>query len=163
MVKNYDHTIDLSVTILLNVQSVLNVFEEDDKLEACCSIARSVCEQLEAKHIQYSFLSNAIPSGTTSLYTDIEQGLGSGHFYGVMEFLGRVTQGALESFSFTLQRACRNCEPGRHHIIITPSRNPAWQDELLRLQELSDGRVFLLTPDDLHEQSNDGDKEGKTA
>ena len=35
MVKNYDHTIDLSVTILLNVQSVLNVFEEDDKLEAC--------------------------------------------------------------------------------------------------------------------------------
>ena len=163
MVKNYDHTIDLSVTILLNVQSVLNVFEEDDKLEECCSIARSVCEQLEAKHIQYSFLSNAIPSGTTSLYTDIEQGLGSSHFYGVMEFLGRVTQGALESFSFTLQRACRNCEPGRHHIIITPSRNPAWQDELLRLQELSDGRVFLLTPDDLHEQSNDGDKEGKTA
>ena len=48
-------------------------------------------------------------------------------------------------------------------IIITPSCNPAWQDELLRLQELSDGRVFLLTPDDLHEQSNDGDKEGKTA
>lgn len=86
MVKNYDHTIDLSVTILLNVQSVLNVFEEDDKLEECCSIARSVCEQLESKHIQYSFLSNAIPSGTTSLYTDIEQGLGSGHFYGVMEF-----------------------------------------------------------------------------
>ena len=80
-----------------------------------------------------------------------------------MEFLGRVTQGALESFSFTLQRACRNCEPGRHHIIITPSRSPAWQDELLRLQELSDGRVFLLTPDDLHEQNNDGDKEGKTA
>ena len=162
MVKNYDHTIDLSVTIILNIQSVLNVFEEDDRLEACCSIARSVCEQLEAKHIQYSFLSNAIPSGTTSLYTDIEQGLGSGHFYGVMEFLGRVTQGALESFSFTLQRACRNCEPGRHHIVITPSRNPAWQDELHRLQELSDGRVFLLTPDDLQEQT-DSNKEGKTA
>ena len=164
MVKNYDHTIDLSVTIILNVQSVLNVLEEDERLEACCSIARSVCEQLEAKHIQYSFLSNAIPSGTTNLYTDIEEGLGSGHFYGIMEFLGRITQGALESFSFTLQRACQSCEPGRHHIVITPSRNPAWEDMLQRLQERSDGRVYLLTPDDLlDKQGETGDKEGKTA
>ncbi len=31
MVKNYDHTVDLSVTILLNVQSVLNVFEDEEK------------------------------------------------------------------------------------------------------------------------------------
>lgn len=164
MVKNYDHTVDLSVTILLNVQSVLNVFEDEEKIDECCSLIRSVCEQLEQNHIKYRLMSNAIPAGLSTLSADTEQGLGSKHFYRIMELLGRVSQGACESFSFTLRRACLSSEQGRYHILVTPTLSDSWKEQLHQLQELTSDKVLVMTPELLHQSDDEQtDKEGKSA
>lgn len=164
MVKNYDHTVDLSVTILLNVQSVLNVFEDEEKIDECCSLIRSVCEQLEQNHIKYRLMSNAIPAGSSTLSADTEQGLGSKHFYRIMELLGRVSQGACESFSFTLRRACLSSEQGRYHILVTPTLSDSWKEQLHQLQELTSDKVLVMTPELLHQSDDEQtDKEGKSA
>ena len=146
MVKNYDHTVDLSVTVLLNIQSVKNQFENEEQIEQCISLTRSVCETLEEKQIKYSFITNSVMAGSMSFFSSIEEGLGNRHFYSVMESLGRATMLSCENFSSTILRACRSGEQGRYHIIVTPDENPAWSPELQKLRDLSAGKVFVLTP-----------------
>ena len=146
MDKNYDHTVDLSVTVLLNIQSVKNQFENEELVEQCISLTRSVCETLEEKQIKYSFITNSVMAGSMSFFSSIEEGLGNRHFYSVMESLGRATMLSCENFSSTILRACRSGEQGRYHIIVTPDENPAWSPELQKLRDLSAGKVFVLTP-----------------
>lgn len=158
MVKNYDHTVDLSVTVLLNIQSVKNVFENEETVEQCISMTRSVCEILEEKQIKYSFITNSVMAGSMNFFSSIEEGLGNRHFYSVMESLGRATMLSCESFSSTILRACRSGEQGRYHIIITPDENDAWSSALQKLRDLSDGKVFVLTPSMV--KQDDSKKEG---
>ena len=56
MVKNYDHTLELTATVLLSAQTEKTDPLRLQKLEQCFSLARSVCETLEKKHIPYRFL-----------------------------------------------------------------------------------------------------------
>lgn len=165
MVKNYDHTVDTSVSILLNVQSVANHYEDEAAIETCISMTRSICETLEEKRIKYGFYTNAVLAGSlSSSFSSIEQGLGSRHFYSVMEALGRAAPIGSAGFDRTLLRACRTSEQGRYHIIITPEIHAAWEEPLHLLQKLSTGHVILLTPSSVkNNQPQDSAKEDEIA
>lgn len=156
MVKNYDHTVDLSLTILLNVQSANSNSDDDQAVETCISMVRSLCETLEEQHIKYSFLTNAIPVGMIGGADEIEQGNGNRHFFAMMEMLGRLTSIGAKPFSNTILRACRTSEQGRHHILVTPDRNPEWAEPMRLLEKLSDGHILTLTPEQAGLNGSDG-------
>ncbi len=156
MVKNYDHTVDLSLTILLNVQSANSNSDDDRAVETCISMVRSLCETLEEQHIKYSFLTNAIPVGMIGGADEIEQGNGNRHFFAMMEMLGRLTSIGAKPFSNTILRACRTSEQGRHHILVTPEWNPEWAEPMRLLEKLSDGHILTLTPEQAGLNGSDG-------
>lgn len=158
MVKNYDHTLDLSVTVVLNVEFLndpncppLGTEEIHSQIEDCFSLARAACEVLEDKGIQYSFLTNATAAGALGLWSSISEGLGSSHFFAILEGLGRATYSCSRPFAHTLEQAARSAEQGRCHIIITPQEEP-WQKEIYRLQDLTSGQVCVLTPSLLNQE-----------
>lgn len=150
MVKNYDHTLDLSITILLNVKTPYRTEETEARVEDCFRLVRAVCETLEEKQVKYNFSTNASISGFAGSWSEIGEGLGGNHFLTVMEGLGRATSMSTEAFSVTLDRAYHRAESGRSFIVVTPNIEPEWQADLQKLQELSAAPLCILTPDLIH-------------
>ena len=148
MVKNYDHTLDLSATILLNVKVPVLTFETEEKIEKCFQIVRSVCEALEKKKVKYKFATNATISGFAGSWSEISEGLGGNHFLTVMEGLGRATCLATEPFSSLIERESQKAELGRSFILISPDDDDeSWTSNLKVLEEVSNNSVVILTPD----------------
>ncbi len=148
MVKKYDYTLELTATVLLNVECTRTEgFEQ--RLEACFSIARTVCETLEEKRIPYRFVTNAGAAGAISLWSQVSDGLGSGHLSTVLEGLGRATYEPLRPFVHTLEQTTRHVEQGRTHILITPERDIPFRHELSRLEQLSGAQALILTPEEV--------------
>lgn len=158
MVKNYDHTLDLSLTILLNVKTPLRTEESEERVEQCFSLVRAVCETMEEKQVKYKFSTNATISGYAGNWSDVNEGLGGNHFRTVMEGLGRAISYATEPFSATVERAYRQAEQGRSFIIVTPQIDEEWGAELKKLQEISSAPVCILTPDLLDTEQNDSEE-----
>ena len=152
MVKNYDHTLDLSVTILLNVKVPQLTDETEQQIEQCFSLVRAVCETLEEKQVKYKFVTNATISGFAGSWSEISEGLGGNHFMTVMEGLGRATVNATNSFDLTLEKESRKAEQGRCFIIVTPQVDDSWQSSLRLLQEISGSPACVITPDVLNEE-----------
>ena len=148
MVKKYDYTLELTATVMLNVEcDRTEGFEQ--RLEACFSMARTVCETLEEKRIPYRFITNAGAAGAITLWSQVSDGLGSGHLSTVLEGLGRATYDPLRPFVHTLEQTTRHVEQGRTHILITPQQEIPWHRELSRLEQLSGTRVLILTPEEV--------------
>ena len=147
MVKNYDHTLDLSITILLNVKTPYRTDESEALVEDCFRLVRAACETLEDKQVKYNFSTNASIAGFAGSWSEIGEGLGGNHFLTVMEGLGRATSIATETFATTLDRAYHKAESGRSFIIVTPQIDDDWQPELQKLQEISAAPLCILTPD----------------
>lgn len=149
MVKNFDHTTDLSVTVILNVEC-----SEDGKtinsalMESAFSVARHVCEYLEGKRIKYSFTTNATAAGAVGHWNTVMEGLGQSHLYTIIEGLGRATYDSTERFSSLLQKAAFHSEKGRAHIVITPDILDCWQPALSRLSSACDGHLFVIRSKD---------------
>lgn len=145
MVKKYDYTLELTATVLLNVECDRTEGWEE-RLETCFSMARTVCETLEDKRIPYRFVTNAGAAGAIALWSQVSDGLGAGHLSTVLEGLGRATYDPLRPFAHTLEQTVRHVEQGRTHILITPQHSESWQWELSRLEQLSGARALILTP-----------------
>lgn len=144
MVKNYDHTLDLSVTVILNVECPQDLPDRGGRIEDCFSATRTVCEKLEGKKIKYGILTNATSAGAIGLWSQIADGLGKNHLMTILEGLGRATHGSTASFESIVNRAVRRDEAGRYYILITPAMTPGMQAGLRRLQALKGGRVFTI-------------------
>lgn len=142
IVREYDHTLEPSVTVLLNIDCGGQC--EAALIEACYSLARSVCEKLESKRIKYAFVTNAATAGAIGRWSFIGEGLGNSHLYTILEGLGRATYSACESLSRTLSRAVRMAEHGRSHIFITPQRTDDALDAVSVLRRETGGEVTLL-------------------
>ena len=147
MVKKYDYTIEQTTTVLLNIECDADGRQfEPERIEACFSLARSVCEALEDMGVQYSFVTNAAAAGAVGLWSRIEDGLGQNHLYAILEGLGRAAYTRTEPFDATLRRAARRASQGRCHILITARPSECYGHGLMRLRELSGQDVLVLYP-----------------
>lgn len=147
MVKKYDYTIEQTATVLLNVECDADGRQFDpERIEGCYSLARSVCEELEERGIQYSFVTNASAAGAVGLWNRIDDGLGQSHLLAILEGLGRAAYTRTEPFDATLSRAARRASQGRCHIVITPRDAACYSHGLMRLRELSGQDVLTLYP-----------------
>lgn len=148
MVKNYDYTLELTATVLLNIQCDRTPGWED-RLEACFSLARTVCETLEEKQIPYGFVTNAGAAGALSQWSQVSDGLGGHHLSTILEGLGRATYDPLKPFSLTLAQTARHAQQGRTYILITPQRDGSWLPALTKLEQLSGTPALILTPEEV--------------
>ena len=122
MVKEFDHTVEPVLSILVNVETDLE--ERKEELEKCFSIARSVCANLEATGISYDFYTNALMAGGTGTDYSVNEGIGSRHFMKILELLGRSTYSAAFSSAKLLEMAEENGGKERGKIVITSSAFP---------------------------------------
>jgi len=148
MVKKYDYTLELTATVLLNIETDRTTGWED-RLEACFSLTRTVCETLEEKRIPYRFVTNAGAAGALSQWSQVSDGLGGVHLSTILEGLGRATYDPLKPFAFTLDQTARHAEQGRTHILITPQRQGDWLPALGKLEQLSGSPALILTPEEV--------------
>lgn len=147
MVRKPDFTLEQTVTVLLNIECTDNGLDPDaPRIEQCFSLARSVCEVLEARHVAYSFLTNATSAGAVGLCGDIGDGLGRAHLGTILEGLGRATYARTEPFDATLSRALRRTMTGRAHILITARPAECYRRSLMRLQQACGQETLVLTP-----------------
>ena len=149
MVKKYDFTTEVSCTVVLNVECARDMDDPHQAVETCFSVARTVCEALEEKKIQYDFYTNAAAAGAVGLWSQVNEGLGKPHLAAILEGLGRATYQVTQPFADTLEHARHTAGAGRGYVVITPGVLPAHQAGLRRLRELRGGSVLVLTPSEL--------------
>lgn len=144
MVKNYDHTLDLSVTLILNVEHPEGLENAGQRIEDCFSCARSVCEVLEERKIKYGMVTNATSAGAIGLWSQVGDGLGQNHLMTILEGLGRATHSSTRPFAAIVEGAVRRDEAGRYYIVITPCMTDEYRALLSRLSALKGGKVFTF-------------------
>lgn len=140
LVKQYDYTVDATVTVLLNAEG-----GSEEQLEHCFSLTRTVCEELEDRGIPYELRTNGDLVGPLGPVRRVNEGLGHQHLNTILYALGRAGCTCYSSLERLVEVARRAARPNQSYILITPPLSPA-QDRLLdRLRAVSDGQVYILT------------------
>ncbi len=152
MVKNYDHTLELTVTVALNIDTKLYGYASHPLMEKCFSIARDVCETLEERHIQYSFLTNAVSINMISAWAYVPDGLGGAHIATILEGLGRATYANRGSARTLVEGAVRRTESGRAHIFISPTAVDIPDEALSILRDRTGANVLIISAEEVEEE-----------
>ena len=150
MVRQFDYTIEPSVSVLLDMNTFQATDNTDKLIESCFSLARSVCMILEEKGIRYDFITNATTANAISRWSYMAEGLGGRHYYAILEGLGRASRRSVESFGATINRIIGKQEQNKATIIITPDRASEKQRLAARLQNQNGGKTIFLYGEDVN-------------
>lgn len=113
MVKQYDYTSDQKVSVIADVE---NGSHQD--IEMCYAAARTICEQLENRHIVYSFACDAVMNpGMRPAF--IPDGTGNRHMNVVNEALGRGGHAAVISAAKLFRASFGTQTEMRSYFVIT--------------------------------------------
>lgn len=162
MVRRQDYTVERTATVVFNADTFLFGGYAHDLFETCCSLARAVCEALEARRIPYAFVSNAACAGKPEGFGQAGDGLGDAHLRGVLEGLGRADCASWECLDALLSRAAAKAALGRLHIFITPSARERDARGLARLRRVSGQPVLILVAEDHRRKDGAEDAPTKT-
>jgi len=143
MVKNYDHTLEPTVSVILNVQAWERDPEED--IERCYGLARSVCEELEERRVTYDFRMNAVVAGDAPAPDYLGEGMGPRHFEGIMEQLGRGGYMFRITCETMMEKALAGVSAGRGIVFVTPGDDPRPERMARRLADEKGGTLLVLT------------------
>ena len=147
MVKQFDYTVEPTVSILLDVNTWQIGDKKSQLLENCFSLTRSVCQLLENKGIPYDFITNATTGNVYFNWSYLPEGLGRGHFHAVLEGLGQASYNATEAFATTITKLHNKRETSRSTIIIMPERAAAKHHLAEKLQEQDSLLIFIYGED----------------
>ena len=139
MVKQYDYTVDLNVTVLLNLDG-----GSEEEIESCFRITRTVCETLERSRIPYEFYGNGDLKGPQGKLDWLSEGLGSQHYRSLMYALGQSKGRVLCSFDELVGRCLSSRRRSRGYIVITPPLRERDQEVLRRLRRAAETEPCLL-------------------
>ena len=138
MVKEYNHTIEPVISVVLNVET--DAVEKEELLEKCFSLTRSVCSVLEEQGISYDFYTNALQTGSVGEDYMISEGLGRRHFEKVLESLGRSMYKPMFSCEKLFELAEVSGGKDRGKIIVTPTE----EDLGFRYQMINANQQMLV-------------------
>ena len=114
-VKQYDHTAEHHVVVLLNTEGA-----DELELEECLRLTRSVCEKLEQKKIPYAFRTNANLPGPVGKVHSMVEGLGERHLNTILYGLGSADGTCFHSFRYLTRQTLKKRKSSESYIIITP-------------------------------------------
>lgn len=141
-VRQYDHTAEQHLVVLLNVED-----GTEEQLEACFSVTRTVCEELERKKIPYGFRTNGnLPNGAGKVF-HLPKGLGPQHLNTILYGLGAADYTCFESFRRLSVKALRSRNIHESYIVITPPLSDAAKAAADNLSQAVGGRICVLECD----------------
>ncbi len=115
-VKQYDYTAERHIVVLLNTEGA-----QEEQLEECLRLTRSVCEALEKMKIPYGFRTNANLPGPVGKVTSMMEGLGEQHLNTILYGLGGADSTCFYSFRYLTWRTLRARKSSEAYIVITPN------------------------------------------
>ena len=139
-VKQFDHTAEQHVMILLNVEGATS-----DELEECFRLTRTVCEKLEQKKIPYGFRTNGCLPGPVGAIFYMAEGLGQRHMNTLLYGLGRATDTCFYSFRYLADRTLKHRSSNESYIIITPPLEGTARAAARKLENAVGNSLCILT------------------
>ena len=139
-VKRYDHTLEHHVVVLLNVEDA-----QDESLEECLRLTRTVCERLEQEKIPYGFRTNGNLPGPIAKILALPESLGPRHLNTILYGLGGTDKTRFFSFRYLTHQTLRKRKNNESYIVITPAKTPEAMACIRSLDRAVDGRLCVLT------------------
>ena len=136
-VKQYDHTVDATVCVILNTEN-----GTESEIEHCYSITRTVCEELESKGIPYEFHTNGDLTGPVDSINWVAEGLGQQHLNTILYGLGRGNCNCTGTLERLISRTLRRTRSNQGYIVITPPLSE--QNKLLTERLRSNGSTLCI-------------------
>ena len=138
-VKQYDYTAEQTVTVLLNVEG-----GQEEELEGCFRLARSVCQTLEQKKIPFAMATNGNLPGPVSKLFHLSEGLGEQHLNTILYGLGRADYTCYHSFHHLVRKTLDRRKQSESYIVITPNPAAALMQDIRLLEAASGSPVCVL-------------------
>ena len=139
-VKEFDHTAEQNVVVLLNVEG-----GGEADLEECFRLTRSVCEELERKKIPYAFRTNGNLPGPVGKVFSLASGLGGSHLRTILYSLGKADDTCFQSWRYLVEQTVKHRKQNEAYIIITPELDLQGKATLGRLEQAAGSGICLLT------------------
>ena len=138
-VKQYDHTAEQNVVVLLNVEG-----GSEQDLEECFRLTRSVCEELERKKIPYAFRTNGNLPGPVGKVFSLAAGLGGVHLNTILYGLGKADDTCFQSLGYLVEQTLKHRKQNEAYIIITPEQDLQGKTAIGRLEKAAGSGICLL-------------------
>lgn len=139
-VKQYDHTAEQTVCVMLNVEG-----GSPEDLEECFRLTRTVCEELERKKIPYAFRTNGNLPGPVGKVFSMAEGLGGAHLSTILYGLGKADSTCFQSFAYLATQTMQHRKNNEVYIIITPELDEQGSACVRILENAVGSGVCLLT------------------
>jgi len=146
VVKQFDYTTEMVVTIFLDISKPKGKKTPDEYLENCFSVARTASQYLEDQKVSFEFVMNAYIAGFET--NQIAQSLGKAHLRLIFEKLGRATYEIMETYEEMIERFMIGQDKNRSIIIITPRRDVTKQALAEKLQKRTTGALTFIYGED---------------
>lgn len=138
-VRQYDHTAEYRVMVLLNVEGA-----SDAELEEAFRLMRSVSEGLEQKKIPYGFRTNGNLVGPIGKLFWMPEGLGSRHLQTILYGLGKADGTCYDTFRRLTEQTLRQRKSNESYIVITPPLNEHSRPSIQSLEAAVGNSVCVL-------------------
>ncbi len=145
MVKEFDHTTDLSVTILLDVYLHWSEGAYPEELEYCFSLARTIAEFMEKKRVSYRLLTNAYIRSKNTDYEDLgKAGQGAHHYTMLLYTLGQAASNTFCNIDGLYDIAVRNYSGESALFYIAPFENEKRSTMVKSLQNRLGSQIYPM-------------------
>lgn len=148
MVKQYDHTIEPAISVMLDVENDGSK-EAEELVERAMSIARTVCEDLEEKKMKYEFITNAATSDSFSRWTYVSEDSGLRHISYILEGLGRASYRHMEPFIETTETFLSKGRGEKSVIIITLQNDLRIKEAVRLIERRTGGKAFVISAEEV--------------
>ncbi len=138
-VKQYDHTAEHHVVVLLNTEGA-----SEQELEECLRLTRSVCEILEQRKIPYGFRTNGNLPGPVGKVHSMVEGLGERHLNTILYGLGGADGTCFFSFRTLTRQALKTRKGSESYIVITPDDRGSVRTHIQELSNAAGNPVCVL-------------------
>lgn len=145
MVKEFDHTMDLSVTILLDVYLHWSEGVQTKQLEYCFSLVRTIAEFFEQKKVSYRLLTNAFIRSSNSTGEILTRaGQGSHHYTMLLYTLGQAASDTFCNIDGLYDIAIKNYSGENAIFYVAPFENEKRDSLVKNLQNRLSSQVYPM-------------------
>ncbi|MDF2486345.1 MAG: hypothetical protein K0R46_2513 [Herbinix sp.] len=145
MVKEFDHTMDMSVTILLDVYQHWSEGAHREELEYCFSLARTIAEEMEKKKVSYRLLTNAYIRSDSSAYEGLRKaGQGAHHYTTLLYTLGQADANSFRDIDELYQMAIVNYSGEKAIFYVAPFVTDKRENLAIALQKRLGCQVYPM-------------------
>ena len=145
MVKEFDYTMDLSVTILLDVCLHWSEGAHTEQLEYCFSLVRTIADFMEQKKVSYRLLTNAYIRNGDTVYGGLSKsGQGSHHYTMLLYTLGKAESNTISNIDDLYDMAIKNYSGENAIFYIAPFENEKRSSLVKNLQNRLNSQVYPM-------------------